>query len=152
MTTMLENYYAQKALFDNRLHTEDTDPLRVWQQQEVLYRIEVLEAMALFLKTAPNTTDVEQLIPHYQMVDAYIRCLPQERRYGSAKTEELKEQQEVAYKSLLSVIMDYQKNFSSFAPTNDGHYMRNIATLVCTVAPVWIQFRDLYVEIKEVQA
>ena len=55
--------------------------------QEVLYRIEVLEACKMFSKTAPVTTEMKPLVTHYQMVDAYLQCLSRERRIGMPADE-----------------------------------------------------------------
>jgi len=150
MATMLENYQALKNSFDNGMQTAMPGPEQIWRQQELLYRIEVLETCQMFVKTAPNTTDVNLLVAHYQMADAYIQNLTQERRCNMNSSEEIKKQRETAYGSLNQVIESYRKRFGSFAPGNDaGCYRKTIANVIHTVLPVWIQYRQTYIEIKK---
>ena len=150
MATMLENYQAQKIGFDNGTQTAMPGPDQIWRQQELLYRIEVLETCQMFVKTAPNSVVLNVLVSHYQMVDGYIQNLVFERRYGYASNEEIKKQRDTAYDSLNLVIESYRKHFGSFAPENDtGRYRKAITGVIQTVLPAWIQYRQTYIEIKK---
>jgi len=147
---MLENYQAQKIGFDNGTQTAMPGPDQIWRQQELLYRIEVLETCQMFVKTAPNSVALNVLVSHYQMVDGYIQNLVFERRYGYASNEEIKKQRDTAYDSLNLVIESYRKHFGSFAPENDtGRYRKAITDVIQTVLPTWIQYRQTYIEIKK---
>jgi len=150
MATMLETYQAQKGSFDNSIQIALPGPEQIWRQQEVLYRIEVLETCQMFVKTAPNSVDVSLLVAHYQMVDAYVQNLTLERKYGVNSGDEMKKQRDTAYGSLNQVIEGYRKSFGSFSPGNDaGCYRKAIARVIQTVLPVWIQYRQTYTEIKK---
>ena len=150
MATMLECYQAQKINFDNGTRIAMPDPAQIWRQQELLYRIEVLEACQMFVKTAPNSADLNILVSHYQMVDAYIHNLTLERRYGMNSNDETKKQRDTAFNSLSLVIESYRKHFGSFTPDNDiGCYRKTITSVIQTVLPVWIQYRQTYIEIKK---
>ena len=150
MATMLETYHIQKSSFDSSIQTAMPGPEQIWRQQEVLYRIEVLETCQMFIKSAPNSLDVKLLVTHYQMVDAYVQNLALERRYGVNSGEETKKQRDTAYGSLNQVIESYRKGFGSFAPGNDaGCYKKTIASVIQTVLPVWILYRQTYTEIKK---
>ena len=150
MATMLENYQAQKISFDDGTQTAMPGPDQIWRQQELLYRIEVLETCQMFVKTAPNSVARNVLVSHYQMVDGYIQNLVFERRYGYASNEEIKKQRDTAYDSLNLVIESYRKHFGSFAPENDiGRYRKAITSVIQTVLPAWIQYRQTYIEIKK---
>jgi len=134
------------------MQTAMPGPAEIWEQQELLYRIEVLETCQMFQKTAPNSADVKLLVTHYQMADAYIQNLTQERRYGSSVSvsEETSKQRDTALLNLQRVIQDYRKCFSSFAPGNDTDcYRKTIAAVIQVILPVWIQYRQTYVEIKK---
>jgi len=148
MATMLESYQARKNAFDAGLQIAMPSPVQSWQQQETLYRIGVLEICQMFSKTAPRSADTSALLPHYQMMDACFQSLTQERRYGPVNNQDIQKQRETAYGSLLSVIQDYRKRFGSFAPATDEQYQKDIQSVIVTVIPVWIQFRNTYVEIK----
>ena len=148
MATLLEKYIERKNSFDGRMQAAMPSPDDVWQQQELLYRIEVLEACQMLGKAAPRSADPKDLCWHYQMADAYFQNLTLERRYGASADEKLKQQRETAHGSLLCVIQAYRKNFASFAPGNDADcYRKEITKVIQTVLAVWIQYRQTYVEI-----
>lgn len=148
MATMLETYTTQKACFDNSLHVAAPGPAQIWQQQELLYRIEVLEACQMFVKTTPQSVDVKDLLWHYQMVDAFFQSLSVERRYCACSDDDARKRRETAHGNLLQVIADYRRRFGSFAPGNDaGCYKKTIANVIQTVLPVWVQYRQTYIEI-----
>jgi len=148
---MLENYQAQKISFDKGTQTAMPGLDQIWRQQELLYRIEVLEACQMFVKAAPYSIARNVLVSHYQMMDGYIQNLVFERRYGyGSNNEEIKKQRDTAYDSLNLVIESYRKHFGSFAPENDaGRYRKIINNVIQTVLPAWIQYRQTYIEIKK---
>jgi hypothetical protein len=152
MATLLEKYQTQKSVFDTTLSSAEPHPSQIWQHQELLYRIAALETFRVFAETAPKSTDMSVLVPHYRMVDAYIHHLTQERRYENSADEAFQKQRDTAHAGLLKVIMDYRKRFGSFAPGNDTQYQADIRNAIGTVISAWIQYRNTYVEIqKEVQ-
>ena len=59
--------------------------------QELIYRIGVLEMAKELCSSAPVTTDTKALVRHYQLVDAYLRCVVNERRFGPPADVKLKE-------------------------------------------------------------
>lgn len=148
MATLLEGYNASKNSFEAGMQTAQPTPDQIWKQQELLYRIEVLEACQMFVKTAPQSADVKDLHWHYQMIDAYFQSLTLERRYGLGTGEDVQKQRDTAHGNLFQVIQDYRRRFGSFAPGNDaGCYRKTIANVIQTVLPVWIQYRQTYIEI-----
>ena len=148
MPTILESYQAGKNSFDAGIQTAMPSPAQIWVQQETIYRIEVLETCLMFAKTAPQSVDAQTLVSHYQMVDAFIQNLTSERRYGTSAGEETKKQRETAYNNLLRVIQDYRARFGSFTPGGDtGCYRKTISNVIQTILPVWIQYRQTYIEI-----
>jgi len=150
MATMLENYQSQKSSFDNRLQTAAHSATQILEHQELMYRIGVLETCQMFVKTAPNSTEINKLAPHYLVMDAYIQHLAFERQYNQSSCEEAKKQRDTAYDSLKLVIESYRKHFGSFTPGNDaGCYRKTIANVIQTVLPVWVQYRQTYIEIKK---
>ena len=154
MATMLESYIAQKNGFDAGMQTSMPGPEGILRQQELLYRVEVLEACQMFVKSAPRGTDTKELCWHYQIVDAYLHNLVLERRLGAAADENLLKQRDTAHGNLLRVIQDYRKRFGSFAPGGNGDaYKKEITNVIQTVLPVWIQYRQTFTEVsKEAQS
>ena len=152
MSTLLECYKTCKAIFDSELQSTIPDPSLIWQHQERLYRLEVLEVCCMFLKTAPLSTNVKDLHWHYQMVDAFFQGLTLERRYSVNTGEDAQKQRDTAYANLLKVIGDYRKRFSSFTPANDaGCYQKAITDVVHIVLPVWLQYRQTYIKIETIK-
>ena len=142
MATLLETYIDLKNSFNNEPGSN-----QLWEQQELLYRISVLETCQRFVKTAPNSADPKALLGHYQLLDAYLQNLTLERRFGTHINEK---QCDTARGNLLQVIQDYRKRFGSFSPGNDVAFYRNTtANIIQTTLPVWIQYRQTYTEIKE---
>ena len=150
MATSLENYYKLKYDFDSGLQTKMPGADQVWLHLELLYRIEVLEACLVFCKTAPRSAESKDLVWHYQSVDAYFEILTLERRNGAGADEHIAKQRETARDSLLRVIQDYRKRFASFTSMGDAElYHKTITNVIQTVVPVWMQYRQTYIEIKK---
>ena len=102
----------------------------------------------MFAKTAPQSVDAKILVSHYQMVDAFIQNIASERRYGINASEEVKKQRDTAHNNLHRVIQDYRTRFGSFTPGGDtGCYRKAISNIIQTILPVWIQYRQTYIEI-----
>ena len=148
MATLIESYTTCKNSFTTGMQTAMPGPAQVWHQQEVLYRIGVLEACQMFMQTAPKSADAKNLHWHYQMLDAYFQGLTTERRYGLGSGDDVQKRRDAAQGNLLSVIADYRKRFGSFSPGNDDEcYRKTIKNVIQTVLPVWIQYRQTYIEL-----
>jgi hypothetical protein len=149
MATLLEQYQSLKNGFDAGLSAAMPGPDQIWRHLEALYRIAALETFQTFSRTAPKSADMKLLGTHYQMVDAYIQNLTQERRCGNTADEDVQKQRDAAHGSLLRVIQDYRKRFSSFAPGNDTQYQADIRNAISAVVSVWLQYRNTYVAIQK---
>lgn len=148
--TLLESYYTYWAHFDRGIQESKNCQTLVWMQQEVLYRIEVLEVCKMFAKTAPNSAKPEDLYWHFQMVDAYFQSLMTERRYSVGIGEEARKQRDTAYGNLSAVIEDYRRSFQNFTPGDDtGYYAKTIKKIIQTVLATWIAYRQAFTEITE---
>lgn len=149
MPTVLENYHAVRKKMAIQLNEKTFPPEQAWEYQELLYRIEVLEACQMFDMIAPVDCDAKAMLLHYQMVDAYIQGLCAERRYGTVADEHRKKQRETARDNLLRVIQDYRKRFSSFNPDRPEQYKKEIWRTICSLLPAWLQYRNTYVALGE---
>ena len=96
-------------------------------------------------QTAPVTMDQRILIYHYQMLDAFIICLLQERRFGQPGDEKVKQQRECAYGNLNSVVTNCRKQFSSFNPVAQDTYRGAVQNMINTILPAWVSYRNTYV-------
>lgn len=121
----------------------------LWSYGEVIYRISVLETCQSFCKSAPQTTDPNCLRGHYQMVDAFIQCMTQERRYGPDRGPNTANERNSAQNNLALVVTDYRSRFSSFNASAPDQYASAISRAISAVLAVWLQFRNTFVPIPD---
>ena len=145
MASVLQKYTDMKSRLSNQITAGQLPPEQMLQYQELLYRIDVLESLMAFGKTAPVTMDQRILIYHYQMLDAFIICLLQERRFGQPGDEKVKQQRECAYGNLNSVVTNCRKQFSSFNPVAQDTYRGAVQNMINTILPAWVSYRNTYV-------
>ena len=151
MATMLENYATIRTELDKLISSAAITPEQVWQYQELLYRIEVLETSQMFIKTVPQSMDTKVIILHYQMVDSFVQSLTVDRRSGVALDENGQKQRNTTASNLSMVITDYRKRFGSFVPDSPGRYSAEIAKVINTVLPAWLTYRNTFVEINKIK-
>ena len=150
MATTLEIYWNIKVDMDSEMQTLKPEPEQIWQYQELLYRIEVLQVCQMFIKSVPESADAKVLTPHYQMLNAFIENLTLERRGCANNSGDAQAQRDTAHGNLLRVVEDYRKRFSSFSPDNDaGRYCKEISLVIQTVLPAWLQYRQTCTEINK---
>ena len=145
MAKLLDKYQTQKCALEAGMQTAKPGPEHIWQHQELLYRISVLETFQMFDQSAPKSMNMKSLVTHYQMMDAFIQNLSLERRSGTAADENIQKQRDTAHGSLLRVIQDYRRRFGSFSPITDIQYQNDIHNVIITVITVWIEYRNTFV-------
>jgi len=144
--TVLERYWKIRlALHDDK--TMPT-PAQLWNFQELLYRIEVLEVFKKLAAAAPVSDDINVLVQHYKVVNAYVENIKQERDFPAAPNADMQKQRETALASLCSVIEDYRKRYASYIPQGAEQYQKDIGRTVGTVLPAWLQYRNTINEIR----
>ena len=134
------NYRSQIAA--NSLPLEDN-----LKMQEVNYRICVLETFESLSKSAPITMDTKVMGYHYQLVDAYVKFVLTERKFGPKTDTEGIKKRETAAASFEKVVQDGRKRFSSFSPTSQDQYRSTIGNYILTVLSVWMQYRNTYINV-----
>ena len=100
-----------------------------------------------FVKTAPVTMDQRALGTHYQMLDAFLMCMLQERKIGQPGDETVRKQRETAYTNFQTVVNTFRKQFSSFRPADQDTYRNTIQNMVGTILPAWMSYRNTYVSL-----
>ena len=147
MATLLDQYLQKQDKIKSQM-TENSLPMDgLLVMQELNYRICVLETFRSFCQTAPLTTDVKVLGYHYQLVNAYIRFLMSERKFGPKTDENGQKQRDTAAVSLERVAQDGSKRFSSFNASTQDQYKKTISGMINTILPVWIQYRNTYINV-----
>ena len=148
MATVLEQYTGLRDRISAQIAAGQFPPEQMLQYQEMLYRIDVLETCMAFGKTAPVTMDQRILSYHYQMLDAFITCLLQERRFGLPGDERVKKQRECAFTNLNTVVITLRKQFASFSPAAQDTYRAAAQNMINTILPAWMSYRNTYVDLK----
>ena len=144
--TMLERYCKMRLELDESFKNTIPTAAQFWSYQELVYRIGVLETFQQFAKLAPVSPDAKILIQHYLVVNGFIEHLKKERFNPTTDPEMLKKQQ-TAQASLISVIDDYRKRYSSYQSGNDDQYKQDIGRTIAAVLSAWMQYRDTVTEI-----
>jgi len=147
MPNLLQVYREKQANVYKRISAHTLPTKEVLQMQELNYRIFVIETFQAFCKSAPMGMDTKELCYHYQLVDSNVRFLLEERKFGPKADEAGQKKREAARVSLEKVIQDGRKRFSSFSPTKPEQYRDNIMKYVNTVLPVWMQYRNAYINL-----
>lgn len=147
MATLLDQYRERQNKFRSQI-AENSLPLEdLLVMQELNYRICVLETFQSFCKSAPITMDAKVMSYHFQMVDAYVRFILNERKFGLKADAEGQKRRETARESLERVVQDGRKRFTSFSAGTQEQYKKCISNFSNTILPVWMQYRNTYINI-----
>lgn len=147
MATLLEKYQNMKsdlmAESEKRLLNE-TEQL---QFQEIVYRVSVLETLMRYTTNMPVTTDKNVLVMHFRPLNALVRSLPYERRFGLPGDQKVEAQRTTATTSLMEAMESYLSFFQGYQPGDDTQYREDIKSMINALIPIWLQFRSSYVQI-----
>lgn len=147
MATLLDQYREKQNEFRSQI-AENSLPLEnLLVMQELNYRICVLETFQSFCKSAPITMDTKVMSYHFQMVDAYVRFILNERKFGLKADADGQKRRETARESLERVVQDGRKRFGGFSAGTQEQYKKCISTFCNAILPVWMQYRNTYVNI-----
>lgn len=147
MATKLDQYISKKVPMEQKLTSPSYTPEDLMRQQELLYRIAVLETFKIFSLTIPITRDARRLSQHYNIVDAYITCVLNERRFGFPTGEAGKKQQEAAHNNLMVVATTFKNGFKSFVASSDTAYQEKVMNMINAFLPAWVSYRNTYISI-----
>ena len=148
--SILTTYREKQADFNSRIAKHTMQPRENLVLQELNYRICVLETFQAFSKSAPMGMKVDDLSYHYQLVDAYIKSVLNERQFGAKTDADGKKRREMAHQSLEKVVQAGRKQFSSFSPSKPEQYSQTVGKYINALLPVWMQYRDTYINLQEV--
>lgn len=147
MATILDQYREKQNLIRSKIAENSLLPEELLVMQELNYRICVLETFQSFCKSAPVTTDVKVMGYHFQLVDAYVRFVLNERRFGPKADADGQKKRETALVSFERVVQDGKKRFTSFSAGTNEQYKNCISQYVNTILPVWMQYRNTYINL-----
>lgn len=145
--TTLEKYREKLEELRRKIGPEGLSHQEYMAFQELSYRISVLETFQAYCKSAPVTMDTRTMGFHYLMVESYVRCVLVERRFGLKTDEEGQKKRETAMVSFKRVALDGLRRFSSYKAQTPEQYRADINRYINTILPVWMQFRNTYVNI-----
>ena len=147
MATILDQYREKQNQIRSKIAENSLLPEELLVMQELNYRICVLETFQSFCKSAPVTTDVKVMGYHFQLVDAYVRFVLNERRFGPKTDADGQKKRETALVSFERVVQDGKKRFTSFSAGTNEQYKSCISQYVNTILPVWMQYRNAYINL-----
>ncbi len=147
MASVLQTYREKQTEIYHSISANTLPTREVVRMQELNYRICVLETFQALCKSAPMSLDAKELGYHFQMVDAYVRFVLTERRFGPKTDENGQKKRDTALASFEKVVKDGRKRFSSFAPSKPEQYKTSVSQYVNAVLPVWMQYRNTYINL-----
>lgn len=147
MATILDQYREKQEQIRSKIAETSLLPEELLVMQELNYRICVLETFQSFCKSDPVTTDVKVMGYHFQLVDAYVRFVLNERRFGPKTDADGQKKRETALVSFEQVVQDGKKRFASFSAVTNEQYKSCISQYVNTILPVWMQYRNTYINL-----
>ena len=150
METYLEAYQVKEQAMRPKMAPGTPSDL-LWEYQEIVYRIDVLQSISAFSKAAPVSMDRAELGQHYLMLDAYIHSLTIEHRFGfSIGDSEVVKRRKTAYQGLQRIAADCRIRFVNYAPQHPGQYREDIRNrMIAVIIPVWLLYRDTIIKVQE---
>ncbi len=147
MATILDQYRERQNEIRSKAAENSLMLEELLTMQELNYRICVLETFQTFCKSAPITMDTKAMGYHFQMVNAYVNFVLNERRFGPKADADGQKKRETALASFERVVQDGKKRFTSFSAGTNEQYKKSISQYVNTILPVWMQYRNTYINL-----
>lgn len=147
MATILDQYREKQNEIRSKVAENSLMLEELLTMQELNYRICVLETFQTFCKSAPITMDTKAMGYHFQMVNAYVKFVLNERRFGPKTDADGQKKRETALASFEHVVQDGKKRFTSFSAGTNEQYKKSISQYVNTILPVWMQYRNTYINL-----
>lgn len=147
MASVLNQYRERQAAAREQMAADKLSTKHLLAVQELNYRICILETFQSLCMGAPLTLDTREMGCHFQMLDAYMRFVLTERKFGPKTDEEGQKKRQTAHSSLERVVMDGKRRFTSFTAASQEQYRASVSGYVNTVLPVWLQYRDTYIQL-----
>jgi hypothetical protein len=108
----------------------------------------VLETFRAICNTAPITSETEVIKKHFRITDSYINFVISERRF-KPQNPDIQKKQETAIQSLNRVVMNYQKQFTSFKAQTDDYYKISIQKCINSILLVWVEYRNTFIDLNK---
>ncbi len=147
MATILDQYREKQNEIRSKAAENSLMLEELLTMQELNYRVCVLETFQIFCKSAPITMDTKAMGYHFQMVNAYVNFVLNERRFGPKADADRQKKRETALASFERVVQDGKKRFTSFSAGTNEQYKKSISQYVNTILPVWMQYRNTYINL-----
>lgn len=147
MATLLSQYLNKQEELQSQIAAGCLPLESLVVLQELNYRIDVLKTTQSLCQSAPVTTDVKAIGFHYQLVEAYIRFLISERKFGPRTDEAGIAKRGTAATALERIFADGRRRFASFQIANQNQYKNCISDMIQSVLPAWVQYRNTYINI-----
>ncbi len=147
MAKILTQYIALQSELESQINANSLPPDSLVKYQELTYRIAVLNTCKVLCKTAPLSTDMQAMGYHYHLTDMIFAALLTERKFGLKVDEDGKKKRETAHVAVERAIEDGRRRFRKFTATTQEQYKNIIVTFINAVVPLWLQYRNTYINI-----
>lgn len=108
---------------------------------------DTVENLGLAMRVDGNLYPMRMTAYHFQMVNAYVKFVLNERRFGPKTDADGQKKRETALASFERVVQDGKKRFTSFSAGTNEQYKKSISQYVNTILPVWMQYRNTYINL-----
>lgn len=143
------DYYEQKIVALQNKHEKlgEMDAEDALLYQELQYRFSVMKTLTVFFKAAPLTTNLSVVGNHFQQVKAFLSYLVDERQYAGTQDKNEQNTRESAHNAFVTMLKCLLEQWIGFRPDSDTAYRVKLTKLIITITTVWIQYRNVYLEI-----
>ena len=143
----LEQYIEKRAELDEQIKANSLPPESLVVYQELNYRIDVLSSFKMMCKAAPLTTDGKVMSYHYALSYKLTDGILHEHQIGEKIDDAVKKKREAAQSALDRAICSGCRPFVNYNPKKQEQYRTDYATYINSILPLWIQYRNTYVNI-----
>ena len=143
----LEQYIEKRADLESQLKAMSLPLESLVVLQELNYRIDILESFKALCKAAPLTTDRKVMSYHYSLSYKLTEGIVAEHQIGAKTDADGKKKREAAQSALDRVIGSGCRPFVDYDPKSKEQYKADYAAYINSVLPMWIQYRNTYVNI-----
>jgi hypothetical protein len=147
---LIEQYQKSGKLLEEQLLGGECSLKKVVDVQELKYRVSVLSTMRTFENSAPIGGETEDINFHFRILTKFVGLLIAERRTGRKVDEAGQKKRETALEVLENIFESKKEEFEEFDfEEKAGSYAKFVKDFLCTIVPVWAQYRDTYIDVSK---
>ena len=148
MAKLLDDYYAKRESLSKQLSFgKGLNQEQLYQFNELLYRINVMETLRMLMATAPVTLETRPQSEHFRVFSALVNGLMNERQIAVSGNPKEVEQRKAAHNAFSTMATCCLKSFHSYVPSAADDYRKSIEQTISAVLSSWVPYRDTFVKL-----